>query len=311
LLVETEFIISAGEQPKRLDRFLVHREPNLSRAAIQRLIATGRVRMNGAPARPARLVRPGDSISIDSPPAVPLSRNGKPMALAVLYEDEACLVVDKPAGVVVHPGPGHWSDTLMNALLDYWAGKSGAGRPGIIHRLDKETSGALLVSKTAEAHRRLANQIECRTVERMYHAFVQGLPAQPEGRIDLPLGQDRTDLRRTSSDADHVKPAITDYHVIEAFGTRAAHLLLRPHTGRTHQIRAHLQALGHPILGDRVYGDGTAKVGEAAVAERVMLHAASIRFTHPINGEPCTVVAPLPDDFEILRQALRSSNEGR
>lgn len=127
----------------------------------------------------------------------------------------------------------------------------------------------------------------------------------------MPLGQDRTDLRRTSSDADHVKPAITDYHVIEAFGTRAAHLLLRPHTGRTHQIRAHLQALGHPILGDRVYGDGTAKVGEAAVAERVMLHAASIRFTHPINGEPCTVVAPLPDDFEILRQALRSSNEGR
>ena len=252
--MQTEFVITAGEQPKRLDVFLVHREPKLSRAALQRMITAGWVRVNNQITKSSQRLKAGDVIVFDSPQAAPLQLHGQTTRLEILFEDRVCLVLNKPAGIIVHPAPGHWSNTLLNALLDHCAPSGGMVTPGVVHRLDKDTSGVMVVAKTEQAHRNLAMQFEFHSITRRYEALVSNLPTASEGRIDCAIGPDRHDPKRTSPRTLQPKPAVTEYGVEEAFGAVAARVLLRPHTGRTHQIRAHLQAIGHPILGDRMYG---------------------------------------------------------
>lgn len=303
--MQTEFLISAGEQPKRLDLFLVNREPKLSRAAVQRMISAGRVRVNQLSARSSQKIKPGDVVSLDSPKAAPLLVDGQPTTLDILFEDSACLVVNKPAGVAAHPGPGHWDDTLLNALLDH-AGRAGAvARRGLVHRLDKDTSGVMVVAKTREAHGRLAAQFEQHSITRQYEALVHGVPDPSQGWIELALGPDRRDLKRTSADTPSPKAAVTGYRVERPFGTIAAHLVLTPRTGRTHQLRAHLQAIGHPILGDSIYGAISTCPSAGSPAPRVMLHAQKLGFVHPLTNAYCEFAANPPADFQVLYDALR------
>lgn len=303
--MQTAFVISAGEQPKRLDIFLVHREPKLSRAALQRMITAGWVRVNGHIAKSSQRIKAGDMIAIDAPQAMPLKIDGETRPLEILFEDHACLVLNKPAGIVVHPSPGHWSNTLLNALLNYCVHSGEAVTPGVVHRLDKDTSGVMVVAKTEEAHRKLSVQFEHHSMTRHYEALVAGVPVQSEGRIDAALGPDRNNPKRTSTRTAHPKPAVTDYRVEEAFGEAAARIVLSPHTGRTHQIRTHLHTIGHPILGDRAYGGERVSAIKGQVIHRVMLHARTLGFTHPVTETYCEFSASAPPDFHALHQALR------
>ena len=302
--MQTEFVISAGEQPKRLDVFLVHREPKLSRAALQRMITAGWVRVNSLIAKSSQRIKAGDVIVFDAPQAAPLRIDGETKQLEILFEDHACLVLNKPVGIVVHPSPGHWSNTLLNALLDHCARGGAVATPGVVHRLDKDTSGVMVVAKTEEAHRKLSVQFERHSITRHYEALVVGVPAKSEGRIEAALGPDRHHPKRTSTQTPQPKRAVTDYRVEEAFGEAAARIVLSPHTGRTHQIRAHLQSINHPILGDQVYGGE--RVGAIAGYEipRVMLHARRLGFTHPVTGLYGEWTAATPSDFDRVRGVL-------
>ena len=302
--MQTEFVISAGEQPKRLDVFLVHREPKLSRAALQRMIAAGWVRVNSLIAKSSQRIKAGDVIVFDAPQAAPLRIDGETKQLEILFEDHACLVLNKPVGIVVHPSPGHWSNTLLNALLDHCARGGAVATPGVVHRLDKDTSGVMVVAKTEEAHRKLSVQFERHTITRHYEALVVGVPVKSEGLIEVALGPDRHHPKRTSTQTLQPKPAVTGYRVEEAFGEAAARIVLSPHTGRTHQIRAHLQSINHPILGDQVYGGE--RVGAIAGYEipRVMLHARRLGFTHPVTGMYGEWTVDTPSDFDRVRGAL-------
>lgn len=305
--MQTEFLISAGEQPKRLDLFLVNREPKLSRSAVQRLISAGRVRVNDVSAKSSQKIKSGDVISLDSPKPAPLLVDGQPTRLDILFEDSTCLVVNKPAGVAAHPGPGHWDDTLLNALLDH-AGRAGAeAMRGLVHRLDKDTSGVMVVAKTREAHGRLAAQFEQHSIIRQYEALVHGVPEPCQGMIELALGPDRSNLKRTSANTQFPKAAVTGYRVERPFGAAAAHLVLMPRTGRTHQIRAHLQAIGHPILGDSMYGPISSCHPAITAVPRVMLHARILGFAHPLTKIYCEFTANAPADFQTLYDALRAT----
>ncbi|MBL8070576.1 MAG: RluA family pseudouridine synthase [Nitrospira sp.] len=307
--MQTEFVISAGEQPKRLDVFLVHREPKLSRAALQRMITAGWVRVNSLIAKSSQRIKAGDVIVFDAPQAAPLRIDGETKQLEILFEDHACLVLNKPAGIVVHPSPGHWSNTLLNALLDHCARGGGSATPGVVHRLDKDTSGVMVVAKTEEAHRKLSMQFERHAITRHYEALVVGVPPESEGRIDAALGPDRRNPKRSSVQTLHPRPAVTDYRVEEMFGKAAARLVLSPHTGRTHQLRAHLHTIGHAILGDRAYGGE--RVGAIAGYEipRVMLHARTLGFTHPVTGMYGEWTADAPSDFQAVRQGLYAGRQ--
>lgn len=303
--MQTEFVISAGEQSKRLDVFLVHREPKLSRAALQRMIVSGWVRINNQPAKPSQKIKPGDVVTFDSPKPAPLRLDGQRRPLEILFEDGACLVLNKPSGVVVHPGPGHWDDTLLNALLEHGVLAGEPVTPGIVHRLDKDTSGVMVVAKTRDAHRRLAVQFERHSVTRQYEALVRGVPVQSEGRIELAIGPDRKQYQRTSAHTLHPRASTTEYHVEQSFGALAARVLLRPRTGRTHQIRAHLQAIGYPIMGDSIYGGSDICPADEAPVSRVMLHAHRLGFAHPLTDAYCEFNVEAPADFQALCRVLR------
>ncbi|MCW5797700.1 MAG: RluA family pseudouridine synthase [Nitrospira sp.] len=302
--MQTEFCISPGEQPKRLDVFLVNREPKLSRAAVQRMISAGRVRVNNQSAKSSQKIKPGDVVNLDKPQPARLLVDGQPAALEILFEDSACLVINKPAGVAAHPGPGHWNDTLLNALLDHALRAGAVAMPGLVHRLDKDTSGVMVVAKTKTAHCRLAVQFEQHAITRQYEALVQGLPKHSQGRIELALGPDRANFKRTSPHTQHPKASVTEYRVEQAFGAAAAHMVLTPRTGRTHQIRAHLQAIGHPILGDLAYG---ARIGplDGCSVPRMMLHAHKLGFQHPLTETYCEFTVEPPSDFQLLYDTLR------
>lgn len=307
----TEFVVTAGEQPKRLDVFLVNREPRVSRAALQRLISRGRVRLNGRPVKPSQKIKPGDQIVFDTPQASPLTIKGETVPLEILFEDEHLLVLNKPAGVVVHPASGHWSGTLVNALLHHFERAGGAAssidgkdRPGLIHRLDKDTSGVMVIAKTAAAHRGLAAQFERHRIVRVYEALVWGVPMPPRGQIKLDIGRDVNNRKTVSSRSVRPKPSVTDYEVSQSYGTAAAHVLLSPHTGRTHQLRVHLSAFGHPIIGDPVYGAPTRSTDAGMEVPRLMLHARTLGFSHPSTGAFQEHTAPSPSDMAGVERAL-------
>jgi 23S rRNA pseudouridine1911/1915/1917 synthase len=317
---EHRFIVPPGEGGDRLDLFLADKEPGLSRAQIQRAVAEGRVLVNGRPAKAGRKVKAADTVAIRIPEARPSGVLPEAIPLTILYEDASLLVIDKPAGMVVHPAAGHPGGTLVNALLHHCRDLSGIGgvlRPGIIHRLDKGTSGLLVVAKSDAAHWGLAGQFKRHEVKKTYQALVYGDPRAEGGRIEAAVGRHPTDRKRMSTHSRRGREAISVWRVRERFGP-AALLEVDIETGRTHQIRVHLTELGHPVVGDAVYGGaGRARsIGDAAVRARVKamdrqaLHAWRLSFTHPVTGEAMSFSSPLPEDIAGLCAFLRGRNSG-
>jgi 23S rRNA pseudouridine1911/1915/1917 synthase len=300
------YTVAPEEAGERLDRYLAQRLPDLSRSAVQRLIDGGLVEVNGAPARRSHRLREGEVIEVDVPRLVPPRVDPEDLPLRVLLEDDEFVAIDKEPGMAVHPGRGRANGTVANAIAFRFGKLKLAGeayRPGIVHRLDLDTSGVLLVAKTDRAHATLSEAFAGRRVEKEYEALAHGAPEHDEMRIDLPLGREYGDAVRHTVRFDGGRHALTDVRVRERFGGAAAWLLCRPLTGRTHQIRVHLGARGHPILGDALYARG--RVSPVPVP-RLMLHASRLRFPHPATGAPVDVAAPLPPDFEAALVALRA-----
>ncbi|NDV63014.1 RluA family pseudouridine synthase [Puniceicoccales bacterium CK1056] len=297
----------------RADRMLANLHPDLSRSRWQKLFQDGRVWMDDRVLRQKDKLRAGDAVQVSLPPIQPLELVPVDMDLDVLFEDENLLVLNKRAGVVVHPGAGTGSDTLVHGLLHHCKGSlhgiGGTERPGIVHRLDKETSGVMLVAKSEQAFHPLAEQFAERQVKKYYTALVARVPGAANGSIDQPIGRHAVHRTRMTCRADG-RSALTDYSVIEAYGKAAALVRLQIHTGRTHQIRVHMKWLGHPILGDTLYGFRPALLPDTAKAldiPRVMLHATEIEFTHPVTNEIMRISTPLPEDFEDLQILLRKN----
>ena len=312
----TEFVVTSGESPKRLDHFLAHREPYFSRTALQRLIEDGHITVGGQVVKPSHKVRPGDCIVLVVPRPEPIEIIPEPIPLVIVYEDESLLVLNKPAGLVVHPAPGHWTGTLVNALLHHM--QSGEGhlssiggkeRPGLVHRLDKETTGILVVAKNDQAHRLLAAQFKSHSITRVYEALVWGGPKTREGRIELSIGRDSKDRKTFSARTTNPKESLTSYRVKERFGIVSTHMELFPGTGRTHQLRVHLKAIGCPILGDQTYGGKKVMAVEEMAIPRVMLHARVLGFVHPVSNHMLTFSAELPEDMVAVRNALKGKTD--
>jgi 23S rRNA pseudouridine1911/1915/1917 synthase len=307
----TEFVITGGEQPKRLDVFLVNRERDMSRSALQRLIDLGRIRINDQVVKPSQKIKPGDRITMDVPKAEPLELKGEAIPLEVLFEDDELLVLNKPSGIVVHPAPGNWTGTLVNALLHHFQTSGGTvstiggkERPGLVHRLDKETSGVMVIAKTDHAHRQLAGQFKQHTITRVYEALIWGIPKKGHGLIELAIGRDSKERKKFSSRTARPKDSVTEYKVDRRFGKTGAHVLLYPRTGRTHQLRVHLASLGHPILGDPTYGGRKVCNVSGLDIPRVMLHARTLGFHHPSTGELQQYDRPSPPDMDWVMQEL-------
>lgn len=294
--------ITVTEAGERLDKYLAAQFSDLSRAQIQALIRAGQVTVNGAAAKASLRLEGGERIRLQVPVAEEAAEpEPEAIPLVVLYEDEQVAVVDKPAGMVVHPAFGHQTGTLVNAALSRWpqiAAFAEPGRAGIVHRLDKETSGVILIAKTPQALESLRTQFKARTIRKRYLALVEGLPQTPEGVIDAPIGRDSRQRKRMAVLRDG-REALTEFRVVEVFASYSL-LEVWPKTGRTHQIRAHLAFIGHPVVGDTVYG----RRKQPFTLKRHFLHAASITFAHPISGEPITVESPLPVALQNLLDKL-------
>jgi 23S rRNA pseudouridine1911/1915/1917 synthase len=293
------FTVAAADAGTRLDRFLAARLPELSRTRIQELIDEGRARVNGRAAKPSHRVAAGETVEIEPQPRPPLAAAPEAIPLAILYEDEDVIVVDKPAGMTVHAGAGQSRGTLVNALLHHFGRLSGAGgalRPGIVHRLDKATSGALVVARHDAAHRRLAEQFQRRTIRKKYVALVHGRVGRDSGAIDLPIARDLKRRTRMTTRRARGRDALTEWRVLARLdGFTLVEVTL--HSGRTHQIRVHFSALGHPVVGDTLYGaPREPRAGRETLPPlgRNFLHAARICFLHPRLERAVDVRAPLP-----------------
>jgi 23S rRNA pseudouridine1911/1915/1917 synthase len=287
----------AEAEGARLDAFLAG--PLGSRARAQRLIEAGAVSVDGAVVPKRHRVSAGETVTVELPPSDAPAPAGTPAPFAVRYEDEHVLVVDKPAGVVVHPARGHASGTLAQALEGV-AGGGEEGRAGIVHRLDRDTSGLLVVARSPDAHRRLRAAVQARAMTREYIALVEGRPPARTGTIDAPIGRDRRVRTRMSTDTDDPRAAVTHFAIEEALA-RTTLLRVRLETGRTHQIRAHLRAIGHPVAGDPEYG-AAGRLG----LQRQFLHAARLRFAHPFTGATVDVSSPLPADLRAALERARA-----
>ena len=283
---------------KRLDHLLHERLPEFSRSRLQGLIRSGRVLVNGAGARASHAVRPGETIDVEPAQAPPLRATPEAIPLTVLYEDEDVVAIDKPAGMVVHAGAGVHSGTLVNALLHRFGALSevaGEFRPGIVHRLDRYTSGVLLVARNDAAHRNLAAQFSGRQVEKVYLALVHGTVASNHGRIERPISRDPVRRTRMTARLARGRAAWSEYRVLRRFD-RFTLLEVRIGTGRTHQIRVHLSSIGHPVAGDTLYG-APAKIEGRPPLGRYFLHAHRIRFQRPSAGDEMVVESPLPAEL--------------
>lgn len=315
----TEFRVKPRMVGKRIDAYLAHRYPDYSRSVIQKVIDARAVLINGQPAKASAKVRLDDLITVWLPELADDAPTPEDIPIPVVYEDETFVVVNKPPGMVTHPAKGNWSGTLVNALqfhFDTLSTVAGANRPGIVHRLDRDTSGLLIVAKADRVHQLLAAQFEGRTIRKEYLAIVRGEPSRDSDYIEKPIGPHPTDRERMAIrlPEDGAKEATTFYEVAERLGGFA---LVRcfPRTGRTHQIRLHLTHIGHPIVADKLYsGRSRLTVGDvlglhAPEAERVLidrqaLHAHRLEFDHPRTGERLRLEAPMPTDMASLLQAL-------
>jgi 23S rRNA pseudouridine1911/1915/1917 synthase len=310
----TEFLVMAGEKTKRLDAFLVSHERGVSRSTLQRLIVAGRIRVNANITKPSQKIKPGDRITMDKPEPGPLMVGNEIVPLEVVYEDGALLVVNKPAGVVVHPTTGNWSGTLLNGLLEHLQANGRANglnqandHPGLVHRLDKETSGVMVVGKTDQAHRMLSSQFEEHTIIRTYDALVYGRPKDDQGTIHLAIGRDAIDGKKVSINTTKPQNAVTEFKVLQQFGSVASRIELTPLTGRQHQIRVHMASLGCPILGDQLYGRQEVAPIQRITIPRMMLHARMLGFCHPVLGTYQEYTCEPPDNFLTVLQAFRET----
>ncbi len=291
---DQSIIASASDAGKRLDQFLRERLPQFSRSRLQDWIEQGRVLVDGSPAKRSYLVKGAERIHVQPGELPPLRATPEDLPLEVLYEDADVIAINKPAGMVVHTGAGQHSGTLVNALLHRFGKLSGVGgelRPGIVHRLDRFTSGVILIARNDAAHRNLAEQFASRQVEKIYVALVHGRLKKDQGRITTPIARDPVRRVRMTARLDHGRQAITSYQVLRRL-ERLTLLEVKIGTGRTHQIRVHLASIGHPVVGDKLYGAPASELG------RFFLHARQITFTSPSSGERITVNAPLPADLE-------------
>jgi 23S rRNA pseudouridine1911/1915/1917 synthase len=298
-----QFIVDAADAGQRLDVF-VARVSGLSRARVQGLIEAGSVRVADHPQKPRYAVKPGDRVALTVPRAEPLALTPEPIPLEILYEDEHLLVLNKAAGLVVHPGAGRATGTLVHALLAHCPNLPGIGgveRPGIVHRLDRETSGVMVVAKNEAAHQSLSLQFKNRIVQKRYLALVHGAVRQEAGRIEAAIGRRERDRKRMGVKAEGGRLARTTYRVLRRLpGMTLVELGLE--TGRTHQIRVHLAHIGHPVVGDAVYGGRRERRGAAGAppAPRQLLHAWRLGFRHPAGGEWLEFSAPIPADFTTV-----------
>lgn len=295
--------IGVGEDEERLDIWLTTAISGLSRSYIQKCIKDGQVSVNEKPAKAAYRLRVDDEISFLIPEAAEPAIEAEDIPLAVLYEDEDVLVVDKPKGMVVHPAPGHLSGTLVNAVLWHCKGQlsgiNGVLRPGIVHRIDRDTTGSLIVCKNDRAHRAIAAQLKEHSLTRTYRAIVHGVLETEEGVINAPIGRDERNRKRMAVDCKNGKDAVTHYRVLTRF-REYTYIECRLETGRTHQIRVHMTSIGHPLLGDEVYGVRKSPFH----LEGQTLHAHKLGFCHPGNGAYVEVEAPLPPYFTKLLEIL-------
>ena len=298
-----EFVSSSDGS--RLDQFLSECAEGLSRSRIEALIRDGAATVNGRPASKSYRVKAGDRIVLELPPPEEAAPQPCEMALDIVYEDADLLVVNKPKGMVVHPAPGHSGDTLVNGLLYHCRGSlsgiNGELRPGIVHRIDKDTSGLLVVAKSDRAHQGLSVQFEKHTIERVYETIVFGKMTEPSGRIDAPIARSPRDRKKMAIAARGGKNAVTHYQVLQEYRS-CSHLACRLETGRTHQIRTHLASIGHFVVGDLVYGRPVP--GLHLDFEGQCLHARVLGFLHPVSGERLYFESALPDYFSRLLDKL-------
>ncbi|MDZ7308920.1 MAG: RluA family pseudouridine synthase [candidate division KSB1 bacterium] len=305
----------------RLDKYLANQVADLTRSRLQQLIAAGEITVNGRPVKASHPVAPGEVIQINIPPKAPAELVPQNIPLRIVYEDAHLIVIDKPAGLVVHPAYGHADGTLANAVLYHFQEVSkvgGSERPGIVHRLDKDTSGLLVVARDDRTHAALAAQFKEKTTQREYLAVVWGTPSPARGCIESYLTRSTKDRRKVTVSREHGKWAVTHYAVIERF-PRHSLLRLRLETGRTHQIRVHLSHRGHPVFGDPTYHGRTSQLRGLKQAEtrfltellahfpRQALHAHTLGFVHPVTGERIFLQSELPADMQALLQALRTT----
>ena len=299
--------LTADLSGERLDGFLSRVLPDMSRSAAQKLLEQGLVLRNGKPGKKNDRLEVGDEISVTLPEPKPLDVPATEMELDIVYEDEDVLVINKPKGLVVHPAAGHQEDTLVNGLLyakgDSLSGINGILRPGIVHRIDKDTSGLLAIAKNDLAHTVLASQLKDHTMARTYEAIVCGSLKEDSGTVDAPIGRHPSDRKKMCVTARNSKNAVTHWEVVDRY-PGYTHVRCKLETGRTHQIRVHMAHIGHPILGDTVYGHKKPELGQ----DSQVLHAGILCFAHPRDGHPVIVAADLPEYFKEVLEKLKKRN---
>ena len=301
--MKQEFYPTDLESDVRIDRYLAKACPELSRSYIQKLLKSGQVLVNGSLIKSSYVVAADDHIEVDVPEAVEPEIEAEPMDLDILYEDRDIILVNKPKGMVVHPAAGHYSHTLVNGLMyhckDQLSGINGVMRPGIVHRIDMDTTGVLIVCKNDMAHNSIAAQLKEHSITRRYQAIVHGVLKEDEGTVDAPIGRHQTERKKMCINYNNGRNAITHYQVLRRF-EQYTYVECRLETGRTHQIRVHMASIHHPLLGDTVYGSKKPWPGLAGQC----LHARRLRFVHPSTGEPLELECPLPDWFRDVLEKL-------
>lgn len=298
-----KLIVKAENTGARLDAYIAENINNLSRTMVKKLVEDGNVSVNGKVQKVSYKVQENDEIIVNEPEAKELDIKAEDIPVDVVYEDKDIIVVNKPKGLVVHPANGNWDGTLVNAIMaickDSLSGIGGEIRPGIVHRLDKDTSGLLIIAKNDEAHLNMSNQIKDRQVKKIYYALVRGVVPENEATINMPIGRSTKD-RKKMAVTKSGKEAITHFKVLERFNKYTL-LEVKIDTGRTHQIRVHLSEIGHPVVGDEVYSNGKNEFG----VKGQLLHAKSLDFKHPIAGKEMHLETELPEEFENVLKKLR------
>lgn len=314
--MQSEYIrltVPDENEGQRLDHYLVVMVPDISRSRLSSLIRSGHVLVNGSHSKAGSRLKGGDNVEVTLPPPEPVTISPEKVEFQVIHEDEDLLVLAKPPGVVVHPASGHKKGTLVHGLLAHCgnlSGISGVERPGIVHRLDKDTSGVMVIAKSDRSHHGLVELFKTRRVKKVYHALVVGYPGILQGSISLAIGRHRSNRKKMAVLEHGGRQAETSWRVLEKFAAGLTYLEVRPQTGRTHQIRVHMAHLGHPVAGDALYGGRQQKqVCEQYCIKRQCLHAYSLSFEHPVTGKMMQFISPVWPDMQAVLEKLREQEQ--